>query len=431
MGIDVSKMTVDADSVAGYGNDYDGIVRGIDGWSGASYDHLVSHTENITSGFNQVQNQMAKYAQARAKFAEYQKVKTTINQKKVELTSAKYKLNSKDISDEEKASLNDEIERLNNEIQELEEKKDGLKGEIEGLLGEIGGVEVSADSGVGTYDVNVDTGFDDGGYTGGGSSVGGYSGSVSNSGSSSVSRTLTPNTGSSKKSDSTSTKSDSSSKEKSSTKTTSGKNVKVGDLDMDNYPKGDSLEDGKERAVLVAKYLMKNGGFTAEQAAAMAGVYLDENNCDPGEVMEAEKNGQGAPGTGGNGYGAGIASWTFEDSKRQSLSDAGFDPDTPIENLSMAEQCDVIIAESQKSSKQYYDALKRCDTLEDASATAVVITGGVGFSNNWDTHPTPAEAKALADYYGSANDASFGASDYHWNLDQRRLEYAKEIYDRL
>lgn len=214
---------------------------------------------------------------------------------------------------------------------------------------------------------------------------------------------------------------------------TSG-NASVGSgtsIDMTNYPTGSSREDGIARATLVAKYLMAKGGFTAEQAAALAGVYLDENNCDPGEVMEAEKNGQGVEGTGGNGYGAGIASWTFEETKRQALIDAGFDPDTPIENLSMQQQCDMIIAQSQKSDKIYYDALKRCDNIEDASATAVIMTGGVGFSDNWDTHPTAAEAKELSDWYGRSNDANFGESPYHWNLDVDRLNNAKEIYEKL
>ncbi len=208
-------------------------------------------------------------------------------------------------------------------------------------------------------------------------------------------------------------------------------NINVGDLDMTNYPKGKSKEDGIKRAILVAKYLMKNGGFTAIQAAAIVGVFIDENNCDPGEVMEAEKNGKGASGTGGNGYGAGIGSWTFESTKKQALKDAGFSENTKIESLTLQQQCDMVIATSQKSQKRYYDALKRCTTIEDASATAVCITGGVGFSKNWSTHPTPAEAKALADHYGSSNDKRFGKSTYHWNLDKRRLNYAKQVLPQL
>lgn len=205
----------------------------------------------------------------------------------------------------------------------------------------------------------------------------------------------------------------------------------IGDLDMNNYPRGSSRAAGLQRAVLVAKYLMKYGGFSAEQAAAMAGVYLDENNCDPGEVMQAEKDGKGVKGTGGNGYGAGIASWTFESFKKQCLRDAGYPENIPIENLSLKQQCDMILAMSRKSCKKYYNALKRCTNIEDASATAVIITGGVGYSKNWSTHPTPAEAARMADIYGRSNDRHYGSSVYHWGGHIRRLNNAKEILTYL
>ena len=197
--------------------------------------------------------------------------------------------------------------------------------------------------------------------------------------------------------------------------------VTYGEYDMENYPVEHNMEDGKKRAVLVANYLVENGNFTKEQAAAMAGVFLDENYCDPGEIMKAEyrKN--------KNSYGAGIGSWTYQSYKNQCLQDAGLPKNTPIETLTMQQQCDMLIANSQKSSSTYYNALRRCNNIEDASATAVVITGGVGFSNNWSTHPTAADAKKLADTYGRNNDAKYGKSSYHWNLDQRRLQYAKEI----
>ena len=440
----------EASSVDSIKSGFDSVIEGIPNWSGSSYENFNNQCSDFSSYFDAVKGQMDSFSQACSKYAEYTDLKSQLEQAKADLAAE----NAKD----EKEKNASRISELKTKITDLEEKIKNAKNEIKELLQSISSVSLSASGG--SYSVSVNTDFDSGkgsssintktdngssktttktydegagsysggyngggsydsGYNGGGSYNSGYSGPSTSSSAvgSAVGMTKTANTGSDNKT--------------TSTTSTSGKKVNVGDLDMNNYPRGDSLEDGKERAVLVAKYLMKNGGFTAEQAAAMAGVYLDENNCDPGEVMEAEKNGQGAAGTGGNGYGAGIASWTFEESKQQSLSDAGFDPNTPIENLTMQQQCDVIIAESQKSNKQYYDALKRCDTLEDASATAVVITGGVGFSNNWDTHPTPAEAKALSDFYGSANDASFGASEYHWNLDQRRLEYAKEIYERL
>ena len=199
-----------------------------------------------------------------------------------------------------------------------------------------------------------------------------------------------------------------------------------GNLDMNNYPDGQYDQAAcKARSVLVAKYLVQNGGFTKEQAAAMVGVFWDENGCYPGEVMKAEYKANK------NSYGAGIGSWTSQSYKNQCLKDAGLPANTPIESLSMQQQCDMIIAMSQKSNKKYYDALKRCDNIEDASATAVCITGGVGFSNNWSTHPTAAEAKKLSEWYGSRNDKKYGYSEYHHNLDKRRLAYAKAVLAEL
>lgn len=206
-----------------------------------------------------------------------------------------------------------------------------------------------------------------------------------------------------------------------------------GDLDMDHY--SHKLDPnapepgpyGLERSVLVAKYLVDNGGFTKEQAAALAGVYWDENGCLPEEVMIDEYRKH----AGTQNYGAGIASLTPPAVKNQYLKDAGLPAGTPIETLSMQQQCDMIIAASQKSNKYYYDALKRCDTIEDASATAVVLTGGVSYSDNWKTHPTPADAKKVANIYGRANDNRYNPSEYHWGLDERRLEKAKLVLAEL
>lgn len=143
-----------------------------------------------------------------------------------------------------------------------------------------------------------------------------------------------------------------------------------------------------------------------DRAAAMVGVYWDENGCYPGEVMKDEykKN--------KNSYGAGIGSWTSQAYKNECLKAAGLPANAPIESLTMKQQVDMIIAMSQKGeNKTYYDALKRCDNIEDASATAVVITGGVGFSNNWKTHPTQADAKKLSNWYANRNDNKYGYSD--------------------
>lgn len=437
----------DASNLKSLGSESQSVADGLSSsWEGASHDNFVSGMEQVSSGYiSAVESQMESFASACDSYKEYKECKDKIKETEVKIQEANTKYNEA-VNKKDSAAIsswNTQLETLKKELETLKTQLESLKSKIESSLSSASGTSLSASSNSahvsGTRSSSVggnsksgettqarvgNSGFNlgnnSGSSSGGGGgtySGGGGGGSYSGGGGGG---TRTANTGS-KSSSSTTTP---------ATRTT-GKNVKVGDLDMNNYPRGDSLEDGIQRAVLVAKYLMVNGGFTAEQAAAMAGVYIDENNCDPGEVMQAEKDGYGVAGTGGNGYGAGIASWTFEESKRQVLTDAGFDPNTPIESLSMQEQCDVIIAESQKSNKTYYDALKRCETLEDASATAVIITGGVGYSNNWDTHPTPAEAKALSDWYGRSNDANFGASPYHWDLDVRRLDYAREVYNRM
>lgn len=190
-------------------------------------------------------------------------------------------------------------------------------------------------------------------------------------------------------------------------------------------------KDVMNRAVKAAKYLVNNGNFTKEQAAAIVGVMIDENKIDPSSYMKAEKEGKGAKGTGGFGYGAGIGSWTHADYKNALLKAGGFKPNTPIENLSLEDQLRLFVIDSNGRNKKFYDALRRTNNIEDASATAVIITGGIGHSKNWDTHPTTAEAKAMSDLYGRSNDRRFGKSPYHWDLDKRRLNYAKQVLEQI
>lgn len=185
------------------------------------------------------------------------------------------------------------------------------------------------------------------------------------------------------------------------------------------------------RAITVAKYLIEHGGLTKEQAAAVVGVYIDENGCNPNTYMKAEKNGKGAKGTGGFGYGAGIASWTGTEFKNQALTQAGFAAYTAIETLSLEQQAQMVIGNMKGNMKTYYNALKRCQNIEDASATAVCITGGVGYSKNWKTHPTAADGQHVSDVYCKSNNARFGPSEHHCNLYGRRLGYAKQVLAKL
>ena len=86
---------------------------------------------------------------------------------------------------------------------------------------------------------------------------------------------------------------------------------------MDNYPTDLSRESSLQRGTLVAKYLMQNGNFSAEQAAAIAGVFVDENGCYPGDLNDGVK--QQEIEWYGSGYGAGIGSWTGVNEKNQVL----------------------------------------------------------------------------------------------------------------
>ena len=185
------------------------------------------------------------------------------------------------------------------------------------------------------------------------------------------------------------------------------------------------------RAIQVAKYLINNGGLTKIQAAAVVGVYIDENGCNPNTWMKAEKNGKGAKGTGGFGYGAGIASWTGTEFKNIALKQAGFSEYTPIEELGLDKQAKMVVGNINGNMKYYYNALKRCKNIEDASATAVCITGGHTKQAKFKTHPTPADAQNVSNIYCKANNRRFGVSEHHCNLYGRRLGYAKQVLAEL
>ena len=216
--------------------------------------------------------------------------------------------------------------------------------------------------------------------------------------------------------------------------TTSSQSILNSDItnsDVASVPMGNAKHDQLARAVMVAKDLVLSGGFSPQQAAAIAGVFIDENGCNPHTYMKAEKAGKGAKGTGGFGYGAGIGSWTGEKFKNDLLVAGGFKPFTPIEKLSLADQTRLLLIDTAGRMKRYYNALKRTTNIEDAAATAVIITGGIGYSKNWKTHPTIAEAKRMSDIYGASNDKRFGKSEHHWHLYERRLGYARQVLSEL
>lgn len=202
-----------------------------------------------------------------------------------------------------------------------------------------------------------------------------------------------------------------------------------------NMP-SDEPKDAIPRAVYVARYLMKHAGLKDFQAAACAGVYLDENKCKPSSYMKAEAEGKGSSSTQNGGYGAGIGSWTGVKTKTRVLNSVGYDANTKIESLPLNVQCEMVVREINGHNKKYYDALKRTTNIEDASATAIFITAGPGYAqredpNAWNTHPTWDSAVKTMERLGSANDNRFGYSKHHHGGAERRLAKAKQVLQAM
>lgn len=190
-------------------------------------------------------------------------------------------------------------------------------------------------------------------------------------------------------------------------------------------------EKAMERAVKVAKYLIDNGGLSIIQAAALVGVFIDENGCDPKSFNAHEMSGKGAKGTGGFGYGAGISSWTHVELKNTTLMLVREQPFTKIETLSLEKQSQMVVANINGNMSNYYNALKRCGTIEDASATAVCIIGAPGkvSKDKWNkTHPTKSDAQIISNMYCNHNGKH---SIWHCNLYERRLGYAKQVFEKI
>lgn len=203
-----------------------------------------------------------------------------------------------------------------------------------------------------------------------------------------------------------------------------------------NIKLSNGTEDAYKRASYVAKKLIESGEFNKVQACAIVGVFLDENACNPKLCCKAEKSGKGASyATQNFAYGAGIGSWTGTEYKNSCLRLIGEKPYTPIESLDIDKQIRIVIEDSKRgNNKEGYAQLRTCQTIEDASATAVCITGGF---YEWykmkkiQPHPTPADAKRVSNIYCESNNRRFGKSEHHCNLDLRRLAYAKEVFKRI
>jgi len=187
-----------------------------------------------------------------------------------------------------------------------------------------------------------------------------------------------------------------------------------------------------QNAVKTVWYLVNKGGFSKVQAVAQVGVYLDENRCRPESYMKAEKAGNGSSfATGGNGnkYGAGIASLTGS-TKFHYLEAAGLPDTTKVENMSLEQQCDMIIKATRSSKySPYFNILRQCKNLEEASATSFFITSGIGGWQNgrWSSPPTLQAARQRAEAVGNANDKRYGYSKYHHGGFDRRYNMAKAL----
>lgn len=199
-----------------------------------------------------------------------------------------------------------------------------------------------------------------------------------------------------------------------------------------NLP-SDEPQDAIPRAVYVARYLMKHAGLKDFQAAACAGVYLEENKCKPSSYMKAEAEGRGSNSTQNGGYSAGIRSWTGEHTKTRVLNSVGYDTNTKIESLPLNIQCEMVVREINGHMKKHYDALRRTTNIEDATATAIFITTGPGYVEDaaWEVHPTFANALRTMERLGTVDDNRFGYSKHHHGGAERRLAKANQVLQAM
>lgn len=181
-----------------------------------------------------------------------------------------------------------------------------------------------------------------------------------------------------------------------------------------------------DRVRYAMQRLTSEGKFTKNQAAALLGVYLDENGLNPKTVQGKEKAGRGVKGTRGtNEYGAGPWSWTGP-LKKQLLKNMGYSEDTLFENLPFNVQVDGLIASTKSGPlKSYFDTLRKYNG-ESASLLATIMTGGVGYLRNWN-NPTLEELRSAANNMQNAYIRTNGKSDYTLNAVQRRLDNMNTI----
>jgi hypothetical protein len=190
-------------------------------------------------------------------------------------------------------------------------------------------------------------------------------------------------------------------------------------------------KDDMLRGVYAARYLMNALGLQDFQAAAWAGVSVDENGCTPNKVCKAEKNNQGSQGTRNGMYGAGIGSSTGA-SKEKLEKQMG----KKFEDATMDDQLNILADKYRR--KPYYKYWKQSRNLQEATAVAIFMFHGGKVSNTqmfrWERMPSWNMAVSALNWAGQANANRFTngvMSSYHKNAAQRRLQYAQEILNLI
>ena len=87
---------------------------------------------------------------------------------------------------------------------------------------------------------------------------------------------------------------------------------------------------------------------------------------------------------------------------------------------------------SNGSEKYYFNGLRRCDNVQDASYTAIVMIGGTHMTpritNSWKGgHPDRQDALAIQSHYYNVNKNRVDDITYCTEMVDRRSRYAREI----
>lgn len=192
------------------------------------------------------------------------------------------------------------------------------------------------------------------------------------------------------------------------------------DSSINNYSVGEEIapmpSNEMERALLIAKMIMKVCGFSKVQTAAICGYMSVESHFIPTAINEVEKKNNSGY-TANGGYGAGLMQWTGSSFKKKVLEDAGLVG--PIEKLSAEQQINLLNSMSKQSQKKYFDELRKCSNIENASAVICIWGAGIGRYDYWGIR-LPNE-----------NDARNALKNYGVQTWIDKYAYAKQVLSKL